>query len=324
MFNRKIILLTFIFFTSAIFGDDEKNINYTQLDGPISSFCSTSLPAKLRIFTNFQFVSVNSLYDGDGKEIEDGKEQSNYDGFGNIVSTSEYNLDYSSNVLFLYFDYFGEKDVGFELSVPVYISRELNNDEIDLIGVSDFKFGIYYIWEQFFIIKKMKSAMYYQYSKTGYTISNFGHLKSVGQKGFGLMHSVDLLISDNSFLSFKSDLLISSGNFYDESDSTQIYTPDRFIDIVVRYKNNILRFFSYSLDFGIYQYNFEEAGNDKFSDGRYYAFSPHFGFKLLKNKSYGYFDISHIDFVISYSIPVGGKNYVKPNTIGLSLNTYFE
>jgi len=323
MFNKKLSLIVIIS-TSVLFGVDDKNINYNQLDGPISSFCSTSLPAKLRIFTNFQFVGVSSLYDSEGNEFEDGKVQSNYDGFGNIVSTSEYNLNYSANVLFFYFDYFGENDVGFELSVPVYLSRELNNDKVDLIGLSDFKFGIYYIWEQFFIIKKMKTALYYQYSKTGYTISNFGHLKSVGKNGFGLAHSVDLLISDKSFLSFKSELLIASGNFYDLTDSTQIYTPDRFLDIVIRYKNKFLRTFTYSLDLGIYQYNFKETEDGKFSDGRYFSFTPHLGFKILKNKTYGYFHIPHADLVISYSIPVAGKNYVKPNIVGLSLNTYFE
>ena len=150
MLNKKIILFAIIS-TVLLFGVDGKHINYTQLDGPISSFCSTSLPTKLRIFTNFQFVGINSLYDIDGTEIEDGTIQINYDGFGNITSTGEYNFDYKANILFLYFDYLGQKDVGVELSVPIYLLRKLNNDNIDLIGFSDFRFGVYFIWEQFFI-----------------------------------------------------------------------------------------------------------------------------------------------------------------------------
>jgi len=169
---------------ALLFGVNVDQVDNFQLNRPISSFCSTSEPKKLRIFTNFQFVDIHTLYNDGGKEINDGEKNKNYDGFGNLVSTNEYNLKYSSNILLLYFDYMGAKNTGYEIFVPIYFLRTLNNRNVDLIGLGDFKFGAYFIWEQYFAINKMKTSIYYQYSRTGYTISNFGHLKSVGKFGW--------------------------------------------------------------------------------------------------------------------------------------------
>jgi len=303
--------------------------NVDQLSSiPIQGYTVSPNPGKLRIITNYNNLKSTEFFDSDGKLWQDGDIFVDTSATEDTIPIHRLDFELLNKSVNLRIDYMGDRDVGVYLNAPITFKRAINNTTVGNTGLGDLTFGIYFLWNEYFKIQRLKTDLFYKRAKSGLPGDFTVHYTGTGQNNIGYSVALDLLISEKLIFSLKQKTTFAGATTYNipvsgvSGDSIAL-NPSASYEINSRIAYNIFPSLSMGVDYTYH--SFATVSDDKSqSTGFISAIKPKIGFRILSAFNIGYLEIENLSIVGSMNYVLKGKSFYKPNILKIGLQTYFE
>jgi len=292
---------------------------------PIQGYTVSPNPGKLRIITNYNSLMSTEFFDPDGKLWQDGDVFVDTSETGDTISIERLDFDFEQNSINLRIDYLGDKDVGVYLNAPITFKREINDAAVGNTGLGDLTFGIYYLWEKYFKIQRIKTGLFYKRAKSGLPGDFQVRYTGTGQNNIGYSVALDLLLSEKLIFSLKQKTTFAGASTYNiplSGDSISL-SPSASYGFYTRIAYNIFSSLSIGADYTYNSFATVLEDNSQ-STGSISSIKPKIGFRILTAFTIGYLEIENLSIVGSMNYVLKGESFYKPNVFQVGLETYFE
>ena len=315
------LLLIISILLNLITGQNYGNVDHSILYGPIESYGYTPSPETFKIKINNSYITSNSYFDWKGEKVSNGDTFETISPNGDIISKEILEFNYQSDVLIVDVDYMNNELHGLGVSVPVYLSRKLNDNIDGMIGFGDYSLKYFILFKPYETFH-MKTLFSYNRSESGYNISNYNHFKSLSKNSLGIEQSFDLLFSPKLIVSTKLNYVLNSR---DSIPQGVLVSPKNFFDLKIKPVYRIMNNLSFSTELSIDRYTLNTPiDSDKSLSGGSISISPIIGYRLLGDKKLGYFDLDGLDLNISFYRQIDGESMIIPSNFSTSLNLLFK
>jgi len=292
---------------------------------PIQGYTVSPNPGKLRIITNYNSLVSTEYFDPDGKLWQDGDVFVDTSETGDTNSIDRLDFDFEHNSINLRVDYMGDKDVGVFFNAPITIKRAINDTAVGNTGLGDLTFGIYFLWNEYFKIQRLKTELFYKRAKSGLPGDFTVYYTGTGQNNAGYSVALDLLVTEKLIFSLKQKTTFSGESTYNipvSGDSIAL-NPSTSYEIYSRIAYNIFPSLSFGVDYSYNSFATVLEDNSQ-STGFISAIKPIIGFRILSAFNFGYLEIENLSIVGSMNYVLKGASFYKPNILQIGLQTYFE
>ena len=219
---------------------------------PIQGYTVSPNPGKLRIIANYNSFTSAEFFDDNGKLWQDGDViLLDTSETGDTNSIKILNFEIINKSVNLRVDYMGDKDVGVYFNAPITFARTINDTSVGNTGLSDLTFGIYYLWEEYFKIQRIRTELFYKRAKSGLPGDFEVHYAGTGQNNIGYSVALDLLLSEKLIFSLKQKTTFSGESTYNfpvSGDSISL-SPSASYDFSTRIAYNIFSSLSFGADY---------------------------------------------------------------------------
>ena len=293
---------------------------------PIQGYTVSPNPGKLRIIANYNSFTSPEYFDDNGKLWQDGDViLLDTSEIGDTNSIKILNFEIINKSVNLRVDYMGDKDVGVYFNAPITFARTINDTSVGNTGLSDLTFGIYYLWEEYFKIQRIRTELFYKRAKSGLPGDFEVHYAGTGQNNIGYSVALDLLLSEKLIFSLKQKTTFSGESTYNfpvSGDSISL-SPSASYDFSTRIAYNIFSSLSFGADYTYHSFATALDENTQ-STGFISSINPKIGFRILSAFNLGYLEIENLSIVGSMNYVLKGESFYKPNVFQVGLQTYFE
>ena len=143
-------------------------------------------------------------------------------------------------------------------------------------------FGIYYLWEEYFKIQRIRTELFYKRAKSGLPGDFEVHYAGTGQNNIGYSVALDLLLSEKLIFSLKQKTTFSGESTYNfpvSGDSISL-SPSASYDFSTRIAYNIFSNLSFGTDYTYHSFATALDENTQ-STGFISSINPKIGFRIL-------------------------------------------
>ena len=296
---------------------------------PIQGYTVSPNPGKLRIIANYNSFTSPEFFDDDGKLWQNGDVISlDTSETGDTNSIKILNFEIINKSVNLRVDYMGDKNVGVYFNAPITFARTINDIQKGENGLGGLTFGIYFLWEEYFKIQRIRTELFYKRAKSGLPGDFEVHYTGTGQNNIGYSVALDLLLSEKLIFSLKQKTTFAGATTYNfpvsgvSGDSIAL-NPSAHYEINSRIAYNIFPRLSMGVDYNYHSFATVSVDNSQ-STGFISSIKPKIGFRILSAFNIGYLDIENLSIVGSTNYVLKGKSFYKPNILKIGLQTYFE